>query len=288
MLHKILNIQNDRTKINNTYIVLRESNEALLQIHNCLTKYDVEVSQALANDGTVFRVDTGKKVGFAWDDAYQSKREIKIVFVDSGKKRYQIKDLSFDFRLGFPQESSFKIEGGQVTFWCQVVQEGNSKILLITEAKEKMRRFTIKHAPSNDLNKSRQLTVALNQIGVSFIANLRNRRMELFYLNLINVEMAIEEFKDRYDFQARIKFVNVDTNHTLKATYPVLLTTSNFEEIRDTDRSTLDVSFALFKSPSLNDVINTHLMQLINFCSNLEDASLRIFQTHATSNNFQD
>ena len=256
--YHIFNILMERSGPN-YFIILQESqNNTLLKIQNDLEEYDLLVSQPASSKPTVFKVERGKTVNFAWDIPLTEKKEVKIEFMDSKGMIYGRKDLRIDFDLlESLQESSFEREGQEnMKFLCNVKLIENAKVMRVFEIKGSINEAKKKLTwmKKDDGSKVRRLTVALNQIGLSFITTLNNRRIELFYASIIDFELSVEMMKYTYAAQARVKFINVDTNHSACPIYPVCLTTANFEEIRDSNRYTLDISFVVQKNPEMKHV----------------------------------
>lgn len=230
----------------NTFIVLHEDkSKTLLRIQNSLSDYDIIVHQAGVNGGTKFVAEKGKSIRFAWDQPIQEKLQIKLEILGQGKKVYPVKDFRCDFStVETPQEIVVPREGkAPLKFTCVVELVENTKVFRLYNSK----KVDFSKVVRGNRKKTRQFTLSLHYVGLSFVTTLKARRMELLYLTVVDTELAIEDAGDYYAGQARVKFINMDANHLIWTTYPVLCTTANFDELKDPDRYLLSISFTMQK-----------------------------------------
>ena len=274
-----------------SYIVLQErlKEDSLLKIENTLEDFDLIVYQSSVDKSCAFSVPRGETINFAWDSPLL-KKELQIDFIDANQKHYHDRYHRFDFdKLEMPQESALELKDSKrLKFRCDVVLRGNAKVLTVFEVKINA-KVVNRYSRSDENNdkqhhRVRRLMIALNHIGFSFVTEINGWRMELFYASFINFGLALNEKAGMQECQMRVKFVNIDTNHAVQATYPVLLTASNFESILESDQHTVDISFLREKSASQTKV----LIVVPTFLTRVLDGVLSLLQDADSASDLQD
>lgn len=76
------------------------------------------------------------------------------------------------------------------------------------------------------------LQINLKEMGISLIGDYNKKRVEIIYLYLGGVELAILESHVLRTTQMRIKYINVDNTISDSTMYPVAFTPTRLEDIR--------------------------------------------------------
>jgi len=161
-------------------------------------------------------VQPGESVPYAWDEPSQSSQTLQVQF-DKGTGR--IKEFQLDELKTYPSfEISDRVTQEAILITCEVLAEGPTKVLQITEIQEEEVREIIKQKEEEEIDYTNYV-VSLDGIGVSFVNEIPE---ELLFLTVQKIELEYGTSNLNTKMEFRIGFLQLD-NQILSTNHPILL-----------------------------------------------------------------
>lgn len=234
-----------KAEISNTqgliYVKLEEYKSGFEPYHLEST-LDSDFNVILCQDcekSTPFPLRPGVRVPYCWDQPCDRKL-MKITINDEKGEYHQLSQSiiidKIDSKTSFLLKAVDRLNKNDLTIQVVTSIENQSKKIQIRKQEQKKKEvINLESEAQNGKNfKELVLSLRISYLGVSVIQNWGGRKTrELLYLTFKNVEFCrVDTIKTRV-FQIKIGYVNMDNNQSYLVNFPVLLTPSEPEKLKE-------------------------------------------------------
>ena len=175
-------------------------------------------------------------VCFAWDRPHKS-HEIKLL-IKFSNKQYDNSSLTVNMdKINQVLDHSLysRSRKSEVRLILTTVLENNTRVLKIFTSNHK----ELKQDDEEHVNL--QINFKIKSFGLSFITSSFNRRRELLFLHVGDIEVLWIQTSLDNIYQMRAKTMHIDYNSYSRASYPVVFTPVDIKEIKEGKKYFFDI-----------------------------------------------
>lgn len=232
------------------------SDKTAMRIVNDLDCLDLTVAQVGMPD-KVITIPRKKRVSFGWFEPCDCKNVLVVRLLDGlGGNPVYVNNYTFD-KIGekIPILTNYKHQDKVFDIFMEINLEGSSKVM----------RFITQSSKASAKTWDFQASLTIHTIGCSVIYSRGKERVEMVYMALHPVAMAIKSDKRKLESQIKIKVIEIDNNTVYNTLYPCVLYPVNFaKENRDT--YVLDILTVFYVPTQENQVITRLKCSNLMFC----------------------
>ena len=276
-------IRNDQGLI---YIIIDEYKAGFEPYYieqNLEQNFEFSIMQSCESKPPSFKVDNKNPIAFCWDYP-NDKKEIKVMIKDNQEIYQDYSHVLTIDKIDSKMFLTLQPKGKEPEYTIQVltILENQSKRTYFKryEKKKKGKNAQNINLEGNEdkkkINREVEITCRLSHIGINIIQNTSNKTREILYLTLRNLEFCLVDTKKTRTLQAKIRYINIDNNHTYLVNYPVLFTPTEYNKIMKKGKYFLNV----FVEKSLkNEEVNNFKavqIEIEPFSVKIEDTFLSV------------
>ena len=242
-IEQYTNFNIQMTFSSDSYLLLMRQDDELspIQVCNDFENCVILVSQdpaKLRNKVAELSLMYGEKKQFSWARPFSLEKQIYMVVYNIEKKMYSsifmvnTEMSSNNYNVSFsPDFASLMAQNQELdknrnNLGFQMQNQTQGKIYHFSKVSGVANKIVICEMINDDLLKGKvesRMVLIIPNLGVSVIGGQAQRRKELMYINVHNLDYSAETTADEYTQEIAISSLNIDNNYDHFACYPVML-----------------------------------------------------------------
>ncbi|KRX09477.1 hypothetical protein PPERSA_00756 [Pseudocohnilembus persalinus] len=184
----------------------------------------------------------GQSIIYGWDlPLEQQEIKVQLKIQDQISHKYDFDNININFgnnkqTVEVKYEADSKYTDDTYTFYTYIDTDNVFKKLKFYQNDDESGFQEIMKEDNFELS----FNLNLKQIGVSLIGRSienNNKKVELMYITLKNIEVSIMQYQSRRITQAKIDFIQIDNNSQAVTSYPVFFTPSRPSKLNKLNRA---------------------------------------------------
>ena len=203
--------------------------------------FQFSILQGCESKHQAFTLESKNSLPFCWDYPNE-KKELKLIIKDTQGLyvdfNHSISIDKIDSKVYLTIQPVDKIKNPEYNLQIVTIIENQSKKTFIKrydkvkKIKKGGKEIELEGKDEGKkINRETEISCRISHIGINIIQNTSNTTREILYLTLRNLEFCLVDTKKTRTLQAKIRYINLDNNHSYLVNYPVLLTPTEYEKI---------------------------------------------------------